>query len=196
MRHAAKTSTCCTSLNELQSVIKGTEREHGWIDIPNPDTSNILCLCKCAATTQPSKFLYDLTIKEDFTWELLIHGCKVKCENLLSSFPDKLTHSNQVLDLVHLLDNATICPGNPDKKFVEMVSSRRKRRVESKSGEVVANVIEGYNVYSDGREFNCTVRTTSCTMLINGTRCSSCRKFRAQLRSMHSRYDKKKKSTR
>lgn len=129
---ANKSMTCIAKPNdELHSLLNNTDLEHGWISVP--DGSN-LRLCKCIdnvqATPHHTTFSHELTIRDNCTWSLLIHGFLVDHENVvLSSVPGTLDDPSKVLDLLHTLDGATICPGNPDEKFVEMVESRRKGRL-------------------------------------------------------------------
>ena len=78
-----------------------------------------------------------------------------------------------------------------------MISTVKVDIICSTDGDLVAKIVDGYPVYCNGIEYNCTVRTTLYTMLTDGSvRCSSCNRFRAQLRAMYSRYDKAKESTR
>lgn len=170
-----------TNIHQLHALIKEVT---GWVDITN-DGASTIHLCKCAGI---SRHLYDLIIKEDFTWALYIHGCEVNHE--IVDAPDVLTNVGQIQTLVQKIRKAKVCPGNPDERFVEMISSQKKQ-VKSTDGRVVACIFEGYPVDCDGIEYNCTVRTTACTMLTDGSiRCTSCKKFRAQLRAMYSRYDR------
>ena len=90
-------------------------------------------------------------------------------------------------DLVQTIETASLCPGNPDEKFVEMIKARHKQKVISVSGEVAAQV-DSYPVFYDGKDYACILRTAGCSMLGDG---NTCKKFRAQLRSMHSRHKKK-----
>lgn len=175
------------SIHHLHALIKDNALESGWADVTNPGVATIH-LCKCTGISSHS---YDLTINEDFTWDIYIHGCKLKRDTI--SAPSLLTNIEQVQNLMQRVEDAKVCPGNPDEKFVEMISNQKK----PKDGELVACIIEGYPICCDGIEYNSTVRTTACTMLTNGSiRCASCNKFRAQLRAMYSRYGRKTEGTR
>lgn len=73
---ANKSMTCIAKPNdELHSLLNNTDLEHGWISVP--DGSN-LRLCKCIenvqATPHHTTFSHELTIRDNCTWSLLIHG--------------------------------------------------------------------------------------------------------------------------
>ena len=156
--------------------------KNGWVDLTDFQVAATIHLCKCPIISRHS---YDLTIKKDFTSALYIHGRQVNCEildNLLSTV-------GQVKNLFKNIGKATICPGNPDERFIEMISDYKKEVMTTNDGDIVAQIVEGYPINCSGIEYNRTVRTTSCTMLVTdgSIRCSVCNKFRAQLRATHSR---------
>ena len=174
--------------DQLHALVKEVLK-NGWVDLTDVGTATIH-LCKCAVISRHS---YDLIIEKDFTWALYIHGRKVNCEVLGAT--NLLTTIEKVKELLKNIAEAIVCPGNPDERFIEMITSR-KRQMTSTDGDLVAQVVNGYPVYCNGIEYNCTVRTTSCAMLTDGSiRCFSCNKFRAQLRVMYSRHEKGKENT-
>jgi hypothetical protein len=64
-----------------------------------------------------------ITITPDFVWSMSIGStqlCKDQC-HLLKNFPPKLNNVTVVLKMLSCLDNSTLCKGNPDKKFEEIL---------------------------------------------------------------------------
>ena len=73
-------------------------------------------------------------VAEGGTWCISVHGKRINPESctLLSKFPTSLPpdcFNNLLLEL----DKLSVCPGNPDKHFVDIVQSK----TEQKSGEMV-----------------------------------------------------------
>ena len=185
----AESSTSSTNTHQLHALLKKVVLDIGWVDITNFGAATIH-LCKGAGIARHS---YDLIIREDCTWTLYIHGYEVSHEFI--DAPNLLVNVEQIQMLVQKVGKTKVCAGNPDERFVEMMS-HHENQIKSANSQLVAHVIEGYPVHCDGIEYNCTVRTATCTVLTDGsTRCTSCKKFRAQLRAMYSRYNKKLEST-
>ena len=96
------------------------------------------------------------------------------------------------MNLLNLLDSFKVCPGHPDKMFVDMVEAK-KGRLMSKSGQSINAKVDSFSpVFFSGEEHAKTVRVSACEMLINGTKCSSCVAYRDSLRSMYHRWTKQK----
>jgi len=80
-------------------------------------------------STQPSSSLvitHSVRIQEDLTWNLSVHGCQVdplQC-GLLASIPENVCLAS-LKELLKLLDECAVCPGNPDAVYVEMVESKK-----------------------------------------------------------------------
>lgn len=89
--------------------------------------------------------------------------------------------------LLNLVDTLTVCPGNPDGHFLEMADAR-KGRFRSKTNETSAFVDMYATVSLNGESYPHTIRTSTCELLIHGGKCVSCKTYRAQLRTMHSRW--------
>ncbi len=129
-----------TTIHQLLALIKEVVLENGWVDVTDAGAATIH-LCKCAGI---SRYSYDLTIKEDFIWALYIHGCEVNHE-AISDSPALLTNVEEIQTFIQKIGKAKVCPGNPDEKFVEMISNRKKQ-MKSTNGQFVARVFEGYPV--------------------------------------------------
>ena len=131
---------------------------------------------------------HSLKINSDLTWLAFVHGHRVdsKLSPPLSTIPDKLD-PEALNRLLSKLDTSTVCPGHPDKQFVEMVLSK-KGKLPSRSGEVVASVDTYAPVKLNGEMYAQTVRNMSCEIIVNGIKCSKCVKYRGTLRKAHYRW--------
>ena len=190
-RKAAKqTISVCENINDLYTSIKD-ELEDGWIDLTDKKVVSLIRLCRTGSMSEKF-FTHDVAIHENFTWEVHVHGRKLATTNSpLSSIPDKISNKSSVADLLHILGSSSVCPGNPDKRFVDMTIAHKGKLISTDSS-TVAELITGFTVSCDDVSYNCTVRTMQCMLLLSsGRKCGACTKFRAQLRAMHSRHIKK-----
>lgn len=103
----------------------------------------------------------------------------------LRSFP-VLMDAEHLLELISTLDRLKICAGQPDMNFVSMVRAK-KGKVLSSDGTVVDNMPVDFG----GNTYTNTVRTSSCEILSEAGKCTSCSKYRASLRSMCHRWNKR-----
>lgn len=127
------------------------------------------------------------------TWEAFIFGHKLKVDpdsTPLSSVPQHL-NVDSLHRLLKLVEESTICPGNPDVKFIALLSSRKDHRILHDDGSVAAYIDEGFDLDIGGSIATSTVRTSLCTILAQGGRCHSCHHYRSTLRSLHSRWSRK-----
>lgn len=137
-------------------------------------------LCKISqvpstsALNPPLALSHCLTINKDFTWGLFIHGKKVDANTCtaLKSVP-ALLQSNSVQPLLETVDTLNVCIGNPDNNFVELCGSH-KGSILSPDGSVSA-----FKDCSIEGQF--TVRTSKCELLVGGTKCDYCKKYRSVL---------------
>ena len=131
-------------------------------------------------------------IATDNTWSLFVHGVEVskdKCQ-LLSNVPVTLDKDAWQC-LLTILNNCSICPGNPDKDFIEM--SGCKRSTFSKTGK--AFVDNHVRTCVDGGSYTPTIRCNDCPIILMGTKCSCCVSYRNTLRKMKARWLKQKTSS-
>ena len=82
-----------------------------------------------------------------------------------------------------------MCPGNPDASFIAMCQCRNGL-IEAADGTVKAAVDSYYPVKLNGQHYMTTVRTASCTLLVSGSKCTPCKKYRAVLRALWSKSKK------
>ena len=108
----------------------------------------------------------------------------------LMRFPLLLTSSSQVKEMLTCLNQAVLCPGNPDDDFVALC---RKRggvlRGERGHGDVIASLDDSPVVDPLGSRYEQTIRQVDCALLCLPTntrypqRCMACKLLRNTLRA-------------
>ena len=113
-----------------------------------------------------------LSVNSDCTWKLIVHGQQVsrKSCSLLSSFPAKLTHE-QLQRLINTLESSSVCPGNPDEKFVELIKVKKGKIMNAKGKNVAATLDSAGEVCIGGQHYLETVRASTCELLTTSPRC-------------------------
>ena len=71
------------------------------------------------------------------------------------------------------IDQLQVCPGQPDKHFVELVQ-KCKGCIKAADGTLVASV-DNHGIV--GEEFGVTVRVAKCDLLTNAAKCDSYKKY-------------------
>ncbi len=94
-----------------------------------------LTLCKLQQQ-QPALVTFTLSIRESFRWDLwFAHHCITGIgDGVLAGCPPSLRTVDDVLHLLTALDDAKICVGNPEQRFLEAASFRAEHE---SSGEYV-----------------------------------------------------------
>ena len=168
-----------------------------WIDYTSQQVLKIrFCIVSSQSSTskQPLRVTHSLTVNEDLTWEVFVLGHKINAaETFLRLIPCHLG-IDSLSQLLQLVEGSNVCPGNPDERFVELVSSKKGSKITSGDECTKAFIDDGYDVNFKGKVYTATVRTTSCTILTPGAKCLSCNQYRPLLRSLHSRWSRKSKT--
>ena len=107
-----------------------------WKDV-SPLTNECITFCKMSAECTMMKNC--LTIKSDSSWTVHVYGQKIQphCCRALDTVPSRVDH-NSISSLLEILDNSTLCHGNENRKFVDMIAKREEKNVVSSDGRVVA----------------------------------------------------------
>ena len=92
-----------------------------------------------------------LSVSSDCTWKLIVHGQQVS-HSLLSSLPAKLTHE-QLQRLINTLESSSVCPGNPDEKFVELIKAKKGKIMNAKRKSVAAALDSAGEVCIGGQHY-------------------------------------------
>ena len=112
------------------------------------------------------------------------------------------SNEQDVVAAIEAINKATLCPGNPDEKFVSLCKKKGGSiRGEKGTGDAVA-VVEDIAVEGqDGEQYSSTVRGTDCSVLClkpgpHPVRCKACQSYRSSLRSMVNRQSRQESSSR
>ena len=147
-------------------------------------------LCKLlsvpSTSAQPLTVECCLTVHQNLSWTAHVYGREIqKANSCLSSIPLHVD-TTSLPKLIELLDRVSLCPGNPDARFLEMADAR-KGKFSS------AAIDKAIPVKISDRMYSRTVRSNSCQIVVavGSVRCSSCKSYRSQLRVSYSRWVKK-----
>lgn len=97
--------------------------------------------------------------------------------------------------LVSVLERFNVCPGHPDKHFVEMGISKNGKFMSQDREKIVAKVDDYSKVFLNGKQYDVTIRSSNCELVVQGSKCSSCIMYRDSLRRMHHRFLKQRSSS-
>ena len=90
----------------------------------------------------------------------------------VSSIPHKLDQK-LLASLLQLMDKCTVCPGNPEKRFLEMADSR-KGKFKIGDGSVTAQVDNGFSVHLNGVTYCRTICTSTCSVKVTNVNHARC----------------------
>ena len=133
-----------------------------------------------------------LVIEPDRSVSAFVAGKKVpSSSNVLTCL--HCSNEHEVLGAIKAIDNAVLCPGNPEEKFVSVCRKRGGSvRGQRGSGDVIAVVEDVVVEGPDGEQYSSTVRKVDCSVLCPKlkkypVRCKACQLFRSTLRAMVTR---------
>ena len=109
----------------------------------------------------------DQSLSATMSWHVHIAGrlVEISANNVLKELPWHINKLKDLHDIVHCVEGAHVCPGNPQTDFVEVVS-KRGGATTGKNGRTVAFVdCVGEVTDVDGQVYGQTVRTTECELL-------------------------------
>lgn len=131
---------------------------------------------------------HSITVHKNFSWSAEVHGNaidKAKC-SALKSFSETVTTKLAVSRLLELVDSLNVCCDHPEQGMLDLADAH-KGVFRSPNQYTVAFVDAYFPIHLNGEVHSRTVRTTSCELLVHGTKCDSCKQYRSTLRSLHSR---------
>ena len=130
----------------------------------------------------------------DLSWSVYLRGVKVPIAcKVLADFPPAIEASSVVSKLVGCVDQAVVCPGNPETQFVAVCQKRGGTMKGLRgSGDTVAYIDEHPVIDSRGQHHTRTIRRVDCDILREPSgqyplRCRSCQSFHSTLQSSVSR---------
>lgn len=104
----------------------------------------------------------------------------------MSNIPTKLS-LRSFQSLVLLLDKCNVCPGNPDKHLVEVGLSKKGKFLFRDEKKVTARVDNYSKVCLNSEQYDATLRSTDCELVVQGSKCTSCVAYHNLLRRMYHR---------
>ena len=132
-----------------------------------------------------------ILLRADGTWNSYICNkvVPVTCK-ALSTFPITITTPNTILDIIRIIDNAVLCPGNPEPHFIDIYKRKGGEvKGERGNGETVAFVDGTPVTTTSGEKHLQTLRRVDCQILSTTFGpCESCKSFRKTLWSALSRH--------
>ena len=73
----------------------------------------------------PVRITRTLSVNDDFSWNVVAVGKQLSStSDLLSTMPQSVSCVRDVLLVIEFLDSLVPCPGNEDKKFLLLITSR------------------------------------------------------------------------
>ena len=134
-------------------------------------------------------------LDSDHTWNTYVGDKKVSdtCNVLARFRSSPLTDDKLSDNMIKVIDNAVLCPGNPDEKFVSACKDKGGSvRGAWGNGDVITSIDNSVVTDHSGKQYQCTVRRVDCDMLCERSsqyplHCKSCQPFRSTLRSLISR---------
>lgn len=135
-----------------------------------------------------------VVVYPDHTWSVYAHGKKVPSDShLLCRFSSPLSNTTDRVRLIEEVDKATLCPGNPEEKFIAIGQLRGGEIKGARgSGATVAFIDSTQVTDSTGQHYSRTIRRVDCEVICERsgkypTRCKACQTCRSTLRSSVSR---------
>ena len=77
----------------------------------------------CTSTETPA-VKYSITVTPDFCWKLLLFKKEIPLSPLFQTIPPAITTVANLQFLLSVLQNSSICVGNQDDKFTELITER------------------------------------------------------------------------
>ena len=143
--------------------------------------------CQNSVMSQPATVTTCLSIFEDLTWRLYVHG---KVVNILSCIV--LVHipvtlnATSTMELLSLIDTLNVCVGNPDPKFIALCEMHGGE-FKAADGTLSSFKDDFPPIKFEGEVYKSTVRSTKCSILTEDIKCDMCKNYRATLRALCSR---------
>ena len=147
------------------------------------------------SSSTPPSISHSLTINSNLSWTAFVYGNPVSnsiCVPLFS-IPDKVDHDSLKL-LLSKLDSSNVCPGNPDRNFVEMLVTKKGKIMSGNGNDVFVSIDSRVPVHLNGDTYTRTVRRSTCEIITNDKKCRQCVDYRDTLRKSFHRWNKGKES--
>ena len=121
----------------------------------------------------------------------MVFNIKVNCSKCIALQSIPVTLNLQSLEtLLTVVDKLNICAGHPELHFIKMLTAK-KGKILAPTGKVSAYLDENTVVNVNSKLYTKTVRTPECEVLCNTVKCSVCKCYQPNLRSIYSCWVKK-----
>jgi hypothetical protein len=183
--HAQVESTVPTRVESLRNDL--SELPEPFVINKHADDLELICI-NSDKNTGNSYLSMKLCINEYGLTSVYVHGKRVAQDHFLwERVPKIMTTRADVIRLLEVLMELTICPGNFDQQFISLVPV----------GSAISHPEHGMIAYHEGNfnaQYASTIRSVSCNLLIldNETRprCKLCVKYRKCLQQKRNRHEK------
>lgn len=183
-----------TTLQDLRSSLVLPNNQ--WSD-QSPASGSSIKVCKLlnvdtSPSTQPLVITHCLTVDDELNWSLFVYNHPVASDSCIAlrSIPLKLTEDS-LFTLINVVDQLNICAGHPEQRYITLLEAK-KGILKASNGSAAAYIDNYAPITLNGKRYSCTVRTTTCELLVNGSKCQSCGQYRGTLRSAYHRFLKRK----
>ena len=159
----------------------------GWVD-QTTDCDKCVRLCKLKSlpveSKQPVIVELCLVVNTDGSWSMYVRSRYLGSSSckLLENVPDSMT-LECLPAVIKLLDDCSICMGQPDEEYCERAKSCKVFFRDS-SGKKVKASLDTTPFISSRRYYKEVIRTTRCDILVSSGRCTHCKAYRSTLRSL------------
>lgn len=179
------------TLAELSSKLVLPSKQ--WCD-QSPECFSKIVLCKLSQCKETVMVSHTLTIHPDLSCTLLVNNHEVNFHSCiaLNAFVGQLNHT-KLSDLLAQLERLKVCCGQPDEHYVKMVVAK-KGIIVSPDGKISASVVKEPVVLGVVCHMQ-TVCTAGCEILSRTSKCTSCSRYRTNLRAMYNRWSKRQAGT-
>ena len=94
----------------------------GWLLLDTTPAQLVVAKSVFMASICISTTTFSLVVEESFQWKVMLpQGIALPhSSHFVQSQPLTITHADGILNILHILDSATICVGNSDAKFREL----------------------------------------------------------------------------
>ena len=99
----------------------------GWIETTSQTCTSGVTFAKVEGGREscPVRITRTLSVNDDFSWNVVAVGKRLSStSDLLSTMPQSVSCVRDVLLVIEFLDSLVPCPGNEDKKFLPLITSR------------------------------------------------------------------------
>ncbi|KAJ8311135.1 hypothetical protein KUTeg_011313 [Tegillarca granosa] len=135
---------------------------------------------------------WTVTIDEHFKGKIIIHNVAVSNEHeFWFGLPAKFKTVKDILKLLDKLSNFSVCCGNPDQEYQDLVPVGVGLS-DNKSPGIIAYREGDFAAQKGTLSYSSTIRSTCCSFLVAGSRCSPCSRYRDNLRKRKQRIEKRK----